>query len=261
MDVKPAAVVLRAHFIIMEKIKTIRLNDTDSTNHFMHEYRGEEGSLMTVVTAEFQKTGHGQGTNKWESEAGKNLLFSVKTYPENLDARRQFVMLEAGALAVRDALARYASDMTVKWPNDVYWRDKKISGTLSECTISHGLVGSCTLGTGININQRVFTSGAPNPVSLSLILGRDVDREEVMDAFLECYEPLLGMVNAGRYDEIDGLYASVLYRREGFHAYRDTDGEFMAAIECIEPDGRLVLRREDGSLSSYLFKEVEAVIR
>ena len=56
------------------------------------------------------------------------------------------------------------------------------------------------------------------------------------------------MVNAGRYDEVDRLYAESLYRREGLHAYRDKGGAFMAAIERIEPDGRLVLRREDGGV-------------
>lgn len=246
---------------MMEDIKIIRLDETDSTNHYLHGYRGGEGRLMTVATAEYQSAGHGQGGNTWESEVGKNLLFSVMVRPKQLDVRRQFVMLEAGALAVRDALARYAGDMTVKWPNDVYWRDMKISGTLSECTVAGGCVGRCILGTGINVNQHVFPASVPNPVSLSGIVGRDVDRGEVLAAFLESFRTLLGMVDACEYDEVDRRYASSLYRREGFHAYRDKGGCFKAAIHRIEPDGRLVLRREDGSLSRYMFKEVEAVIR
>lgn len=245
---------------MMEDIKIIRICETDSTNRYLHGYDGEEGGLMTVVVAEYQSAGHGQGGSKWESEPGKNLLFSVMTRPERLDVRRQFVMLEAGALAVRDALARYAGGMTVKWPNDVYWHDMKISGTLSECTVAGGLVGRCILGTGVNVNQRKFTGDAPNPVSLGLILDREVDRSEVLASFLDSFRTLFGMVNAGRYDEVDRLYAESLYRREGFHAYRDKGGAFMAAIERIEPDGRLVLRREDGGVSAYMFKEVEAVI-
>lgn len=140
---------------------------------------------MTIVTADNQTAGRGQGRNTWESEPGRNLLFSVKTYPKGLDARRQFVMLEAGALSVRDALSAYADGFTVKWPNDIYHNDMKISGTLSECTIVHGLVGSCIMGTGININQREFISDAPNPVSLAQILGHDVSREDILDNVLE----------------------------------------------------------------------------
>lgn len=244
----------------MELIKTIRLDETTSTNLYLRNYAGDEGRLMTVVTAEHQTAGRGQGRNTWESEAGKNLLFSIKTRPERLAARRQFAMLEAGALAVRDALAAYADGITVKWPNDVYWHDLKISGTLSECTVSGGLVGTCVLGTGININQQTFTGGAPNPVSLCHVTGHDVCRDEVLDAVITRFAHYLGMVNAGAYDDIDALYAAALYRRTGLHAYRDASGEFMAEVERVEPDGRLVLRKADGEVKEYLFKEVEHVI-
>lgn len=244
----------------MELTKTIRLAETDSTNRFLREYRGEEGRMMTVVTAEHQTAGRGQGGNSWESEAGQNLLFSVKTRPEGLEARRQFVMLEAAALAVRDALSAHTGEITIKWPNDIYWRDMKISGTLSECTVSGGLVGSCITGTGININQRVFTSNAPNPVSLCQITGHSVSREAVLDMFISRFRAYLGTVNAGEYDTIDSQYYAALYRRTGLHPYRDANGEFMAETEKVEPDGRLVLRRVDGGRSVYLFKEVEFII-
>ena len=241
-------------------VKITTLGETDSTNRFMREYTGGEGRLMTVVTAEHQTAGRGQGRNTWESEAGKNLLFSVLTRPSGLAARRQFVMLEAGALAVRDALAAVIGETTVKWPNDVYWRDMKISGTLSECAVSGGLVGGCIIGTGINVNQHVFTSDAPNPVSLSQITGHDVDREEVLGLLIERFREYLELVNDCRYDHIHSLYTASLYRREGMHAYRDATGGFMAAIERVEPDGRLVLRRDTGEVNEYLFKEVEYVI-
>ena len=244
----------------MEDIITLRLKETDSTNRFLREYTGEEGSLMTVVTADYQTAGRGQGRNSWESAPGQNLLFSVKVRPRGVEARRQFVMLEAGALAVRDALGHYAGGFTVKWPNDVYWRDMKISGTLSECTIAKGFVGSCILGVGINVNQREFTGGAPNPVSLLNILGRDTDREELLGLFEDCFNRYLGMVDAGRYADIHALYCASLYRRTGFHAWRDAAGGFTASIIRVEPDGRLVLRKETGEVKKYLFKEVEHMI-
>ena len=239
--------------------KIIRIGETDSTNRFLREYKGEEGSLMTVAAADYQTAGRGQGSNTWESEAGKNLLFSILTHPERLGAQRQFVMLEAGSLAVRDALSPYADGFSVKWPNDVYWHDMKISGTLSECTISHGFVSRCIMGTGININQRTFVSDAPNPVSLAQITGHDVSREIVMESVIGRLGHYLGMITEDRYDEIHALYHEALYRREGLHAYRDTTDCFMAAIRGIEPDGRLVLRRADGSERTYMFKEVEFI--
>lgn len=244
----------------MEDIVTLRLAETDSTNRFLREYRGEEGALMTFAVAGYQTAGRGQGRNTWESAPGENLLFSVKVRPEGLAARRQFAMLEAGALAVCGTLSHYACGFTVKWPNDVYWHDLKVSGTLSECTVAKGLVGSCILGVGINVNQLRFTGGAPNPVSLAAILGRKVGLDGVFGRFTDLFRRYLGMVNAGLYGEMHSMYCGALYRRTGLHAWRDAAGRFTAAVERVEPDGRLVLRRTDGSLSSYLFKEVEHVI-
>lgn len=103
-------------------------------------------------------------------------------------------------------------------------------------------------------------SDAPNPVSLSQILGRDIDADEVLGVLLRRFEVYLGMVNEGRYDEVASLYSAALYRRSGRHAYNDAGGDFMAELECIESDGHLVLRRDNGSLSRYAFKEVKYVL-
>lgn len=245
----------------MERIKKIIITETDSTNRWMHDYRGEEGTVMTVVVADYQTAGRGQGTNRWESEDGKNLMFSIRTHPQGVPVGRQYIMLEAASLAVRDALACHTDGITIKWPNDIYHLDRKISGTLSECTINGSTIKDCIVGTGINVNQQLFTSDAPNPVSLCQITGHETDRMALLDTVLERFDHYLGMVDAGLYDDIATLYMQSLYRREGFFCYRDRDGEFMAAIETVEPDGHLMLRRADGRLSRYAFKEVEFVIR
>lgn len=244
----------------MEKIKIIKLSETDSTNRFLREYKGDEGLLMTVATADYQTAGRGQGSNTWESERGQNLLFSVKVYPTGIEAARQYVMLEAGALALYETLSEYVGDITIKWPNDIYWHDMKISGTLSECTVSHNFINNCILGTGVNINQQVFRSGAPNPVSLCQILKRKVSKKEVIDAFLRYFEKNLYMVNEGNCHEIDKAYTAVLYRRTGFFTYEDVTGRFSAEFERIEPNGNLVLRKTDGSQCKYAFKEVKYII-
>lgn len=244
----------------MEQIKTIFIEETGSTIDFLRDYRGEEGTRMTVACAESQTAGRGQGSNRWESEAGKNLLLAVKTYPKEVPARRQFVLLEAGALAVKDALERHTDGISVKWPNDVYHGDCKISGTLSECTIAHGLVTSCIIGTGININQRLFTGDAPNPTSLAIINGRDADRTDILGAFAARLSEYLDMIDGGLYDDIHAMYKASLYRRHGIHEYRDAGGGFTAAMETVHPDGRLVLSAQDGKRREYAFKEVSFII-
>lgn len=269
----------------MEKIKIIELEEVDSTNRFLHDYEGEEGELMTVAVARRQSAGRGQGENSWESEDGKNLTFSVKFRPEGVAANCQYVLLEAMALAVREALAgeidkvrswRMLEDydfmfgrsvasgtdcrgLTVKWPNDIYWDDLKISGTLSECEVNSKGVSSCIIGTGINVNQREFLSDAPNPVSLSQVVRRTVPLKKLFRSVLESFERYLAMVNAGEYDALKREYMSVLYRRNGSYGYRDADGDFYARIEDVDRNGHLMLRRDDGRLLEYEFKEVKFI--
>lgn len=244
----------------MENIKKIFIAETDSTNKYLNEYHGEEGQAMTVVWTDFQTAGRGQGTNTWESERGKNLTFSVKTRPTRTPAARQYVMLEAGALAVRGALSEYMDDVTIKWPNDIYWRNLKISGTLSICTIRQQLVKDCIIGTGINVNQRKFTSDAPNPVSIYQITGEENDREQLLDNVLERFREYLERIGHGQLDNIHNEYKASLYRRSGSHHYEDSHGAFTAEIADIEKNGHIVLRRDDGHESRYAFKEVKFIL-
>ena len=244
----------------MEGIKLIHTVETDSTNRLLRDYAGEEGRLLTVLTADYQTAGRGQGRNTWESEPGKNLLASIRLHPRGLAAARQYALTEAGALAVRDTVAAYVGGASVKWPNDVYAGDRKISGTLSECDISGTSIKTCTLGIGLNVNQRVFRSGAPNPVSIAQLTGRDADLGEVLRLLIGNLRAYMAMVDSGECDRLHRLYLGALYRREGFFEYEDAGGRFMAETETVEPGGLLVLRRQDGRLSKYELKEVKFIL-
>ena len=161
------------------------------------------------------------------------------------------------ALALRDALAEYTDDIAIKWPNDIYWRDCKISGTIIENTISARHIADCIIGTGVDVNQEVFRSDAPNPVSLKQILGHDVDRMKLLKDIVRRIDAYLEEIRNGNYEKIATLYMSYLYRSKGFYAYRDKDGRFEAAVVEVEDDGHLVLRDREGRVRSYAFKEVE----
>ena len=143
----------------IDKMKTelIYLEQTDSTNRYLRENHLSsliDEDKMVVVWTGYQTAGKGQGSNVWESERDENLLFSVLVHPVSVPVNKQFVLSMAIALAVKKTLDTYTDDITVKWPNDVYWRDNKISGTLIETTItSHG-IRDCVFGTGIDINQK-----------------------------------------------------------------------------------------------------------
>ena len=220
--------------------KIVHIDETDSTNRWLREQGGEENM---VVWADYQTAGRGCGTNHWESERGKNLTFSMLLHPNDVPAQKQFRISRAISLAICKALGQHIGDLSIKWPNDIYWRDGKIGGILIEVT----------LGIGLNINQRVFRSDAPNPVSMWQICEQETDCEQLLQEILQAFQEYMGKSNK---DE----YQSMLYRRKGFHPYADKDGAFMAEIIDVEDDGHLLLRDDNGQLRRYAFKEVTFVI-
>ena len=241
--------------------RIIRLQKTDSTNNYLHALaRPEQLGEGSVVWAEFQTAGRGQIGNSWESAEGENLTFSVVLYPTFLLANRQFLISQITALSVKQTLDRYVDDITVKWPNDIYWRDRKICGMLIENDLAGQFIYSSILGIGININQKEFKSNAPNPVSLYQIIGKRTDRENFLQEFLERLYANYLLLLQEKEVLIQEAYRQSLYRCEGFHLYEDANGRFEAAIEEIEPSGYLHLRLRDNTIRRYEFKEVRFVI-
>ena len=257
------------------QFRWIELDEVDSTNTFLRGYRPAQLATLTLVTAEHQTAGRGQGTNHWEAETGKNLLFSLLLQPASLPVSQMFVLSEAIALSILEAVqqaltatpphplgtgfsteAAAQEAVTVNWPNDVYVRDLKIAGILIENELTGQHLGRSIIGCGVNVNQQRFLSDAPNPVSLYQLLQHETERrfvlEDIMAAFTRRYEDIL----QGNYTSIHAEYLSALYRRTGFHPYRDADGTFLAEIADVEPSGHLVLRDERGLLRRYAFKEV-----
>lgn len=247
-------------------IRFVALDETDSTNHYcLHSL--DEASLgaggpvrMVVVTAEYQSAGKGQGANTWESERGKNLLFSIMCHPQWIPVRMQFILSECIALAIRDALAEVADGISIKWPNDIYYGDRKICGILIENRLASGRIKDCVIGVGLNVNQQKFHGDAPNPVSLVQITGRETDRRALLGNIVARFGAYLKQSQKADYGTIASAYMASLYRGQGFHPYRDADGRFEAAIVEVEDDGRLILRDREGMIREYMFKEVEHVL-
>lgn len=244
------------------KTEIINLGETASTSDWLHSFPTPPPGCMTVAVATHQTAGRGQGTNRWESEAGKNLLFSILTSPVSVPADRQFVLSMAGALALKEVLDGYCGDIRLKWPNDIYWRDRKISGTLIETAIQGKTIRRCIYGIGLNVNQQVFRSDAPNPVSLYNIIGSATPLHELLDSILRCFATYYQRVAEGAFDSIVGEYNAALYRRDGFHAYQEvsTAELFRARIKHVGTDGLLHLVDTEGRERVYSLKEVKFII-
>lgn len=224
---------------------------------------------IQLVTTDYQTHGHGQVNTVWESARGENLLFSFLFRPEHITAGEQFFLSEIACLAVAHTLDAYTEGISVKWPNDVYHHDRKICGMLLRHTLSGAQISATLVGIGLNLNQKQFVGDAPNPVSLRQIIGRPVDREEVLCRFAHHFDRLLRAVTPPDADErlaqrqrLHREYLRRLYHRDGAHDYVDTaSGEtFSAHIVDVAPTGQLTLQTTDGSLRHYHFKEVRFVV-
>ena len=232
----------------------IHIDETESTNQWMKERIGRQDTATPLVCwADYQTAGRGCGTNRWESERGQNLLFSMLIHPTAITAREQFRISMAISLAISEALGRYIGDVSIKWPNDIYWRNGKIAGILIENTLQGGTIMDSVIGVGLNVNQRAFHSDAPNPVSLWQITEQETDREQLLTDILQTFDRLL-------YADNKAAYMSALYRRRGFHPYADSHGAFMAELVTVEDDGHLLLRDDNGLQRRYAFKEVQYVV-
>lgn len=239
----------------------IYIPQTISTNVSLAEIcsKGYTENLTSVYSS-FQTDGRGQRGNKWESEDGKNLLFSFVIFPNGLSAREHFILLQITALALFDTLSEYTDGISIKWPNDIYWMDRKICGTLIENDLSGMNIERSISGTGVNLNQKIFRSGAPNPISLSLITGQEYDIETVLHKIMNSASIYHRMFDNGESDIIRKKYFEAIYRKDGFYMYKDDNGTFDAIIEDIEKDGCLVLKDREGRVRKYLFKEVSYII-
>lgn len=221
---------------------------------------GDEATHGTAVMTREQTAGRGQRGNSWEAEPGKNITMSLMLHPEGLHPARQFVISQAVSLAIVEMLDSYVPDVSIKWPNDIYVGDRKICGILIENAITGSSITRCIVGIGLNVNQTLFLSDAPNPVSLRQLLpDTEFDIYALAELMIDGILRRVDNVLTGDDTDIAKAYFARLWRREGWHPYHDNlrDIDMEARIDAIAPAGPITLTdRADGMAREYAFKEV-----
>lgn len=241
------------------------ISSTNSTNTLVKELlaRGEWPEGERFLRAGYQTAGRGQTGNGWESEEGKNLLCSILLPPRT----NLFELNVVTAVAVHKTISESGiSELAIKWPNDIYWRDRKVAGILIENAIIGGEVRYSIAGIGLNVNQTEWHSDAPNPVSLKQISGREWEVEPLMQRLIE-------ETQKASQEDVWAYYKAHLYRGEGWwpfverevsteptmNAKADTQA-FMARIKNVLPTGEIVLETPQGNQQKYHFKQIRYVI-
>ena len=277
-------------------IKWYRTIDSTNTQAAREIDTAAEGS---VWIADYQTAGRGQRGNKWESSEGENLTFTILLRPEFLHPAQQFQISQVCALGV----CRYLSDKglptKIKWPNDIYIGNKKICGMLIENSVRGDKLAVSISGIGLNLNQTVFSSDAPNPTSLLLEFssrqllpdpphtqspgnGTDTpeegfrfNRKEELATLLGYIFTAYGELQDGFYKELDKEYTQNLYRLNEFHKFIEIsndadvnmpvekikDGkEITARIIGVDTYGCAILELENGETRNYPFKGIRYII-
>jgi len=210
----------------------------------------------TVIIASHQTAGRGQIGNRWHSEAGKNLTFSMVIYPGFLDLQKQFLLNMAVSLALVDYLKAIIPDVYIKWPNDIYISHKKIAGILVENSVSGNQIKQTVIGIGLNINQTLFPPDLPNPTSLALETGRKFELEEVTELILNFLDARLLQLKSEKFERLHTDYLKYLYRINKPYLF-DVNGETVEGIiKNVDDTGHLIVEIAD-ELRTFGFKEIK----
>jgi BirA family biotin operon repressor/biotin-[acetyl-CoA-carboxylase] ligase len=237
----------------------ITLKEVDSTNTYLKDLLSKSKPLPegTVIMAEEQFAGRGQQLNKWHSDPGKNLTFSVLLNPQFLPLLNQFDLTRVISLGIADALKPLLGEsVKIKWPNDIYYEDKKLGGVLVENMVKGSVIKHAIIGIGLNINQGSFPSHLPHAISLKQILHTDYDLKMLLSEICKNIEAYYLKLKAGKFEILRKEYLSRLFWLNENKTFSANGQMFEGRIRDVEPNGLLLLD-VNGRDQLYNLKEIE----
>ena len=230
-------------------MKFIDFEAIDSTNTYLkHNHNNLED--FTFVSAKYQSKGRGRGSRVWKSENGTNLLFSLLIKEESLISKFKDISIISAYSLIQVLEEKYhIPDLSIKWPNDIYYKDNKICGILLEA-VTTGKIDCLIVGIGLNVNQKTFDNDLKHPASsVSLILNRDIEIAELKQSI---YEQLAFNLQKLKQDE--DFYDNIVkydYLKNK-EVYADIDNE-VKKIKVVGINRDYSLRIEDGNEFRDLF--------
>lgn len=245
----------------MMPFRFLHLEKVVSTNTYLQEITENERARC-VVYADEQTAGKGMGANTWESEPGTNLTFSMGVDMAFLKAADQFLLSQAVPLGLLEVLDRWlpSGDLSVKWPNDLYYENRKLCGILINSTI-HGMdMGVSVIGIGLNVNQMHFQDWPTHPISMKMILKKEVALEPLLHQLVEAVDRRIQQLRSPEgIIEIKKEYLSRLYRYQTWAEYEVNGIKVRRRITGIDSFGRLETIDESGVKYVYDIKEIKFV--
>jgi BirA family biotin operon repressor/biotin-[acetyl-CoA-carboxylase] ligase len=236
------------------------MQSVDSTNNYaLAQVHAGLASHGTTFFAHEQWAGKGQRGKTWLAEKGSSLILSVVIDPKPLSITQQFQLSACVAVSFCEFFSRYAGDDTsIKWPNDIYWQDRKAGGILVENVISANTWQWAVAGMGININQPSFDEELKNPVSLRQITGKTFDTLELAKELCLILDQHFNELIDTGFDHIYQLYTGHLYKKGQLVRFKKGPRTFEARIINVSPEGRLIVQH--ATEEEFIWGEIEWII-
>lgn len=241
----------------------INIDTIDSTlNYVKNKLIISDENEGIIVSCNNQTAGKGQNNNFWESEVGKNVTISFFIKPKNyIDISDQFKISVFVAVSVFEFIKTYIKEnVSIKWPNDIYYKNKKIAGILIEHSIELNKLETTLIGIGININQEIFKSDAPNPISLKSITNQTFELEGLIYQLAEILNKNMFVLKTN-YLILKDIYLKNLFHKNTFHSYIYKGDELVAKITDINNYGHLILETNDGTTITCDMNEIKHVLK
>ena len=245
----------------------LHLDEVDSTNAFLLRKQESVDICGCVVSADMQTAGKGMGANSWESESGKNLTFSMGVDMSFMKAADQFLLSQAVPLGLLDVLDTIIVGQThrssptealmVKWPNDLCYGNRKLCGILINNMI-HGMdLGVSVIGIGLNVNQMQFKDWPTHPVSIKMILGKEMELEPLLEQLVKSVDDKIQLMRSpeGR-SSIQSSYLQRMYQYRQWADYEVDGVKVKRFITGLDPFGRLTTIDKEGKEFVYDLKEI-----
>ena len=177
---------------------------------------------------------------------------------EDLPSNKISSITYAVSLGLENAFKKYKiPNITIKWPNDIMSRSKKMAGILIENQIKQGNVVSSVIGLGINVNEKKFKS-LPQATSMLLATGNKFDLNEVLQLVIDEILIQLNKLDKGEHANLKIKYETSLFRKDIISVFEVPDGyRFNGKIKGVNEIGKIVIENENEISNSYQLKEIK----
>lgn len=236
------------------RFKQFLYQELDSTNAEAQRLIKDGLNQSAAIISQYQLQGRGQKGNCWHSEIGKNILLSIIYFHNNMPTEKQFEISIKTSLGIIDFIKGYKIEAQIKWPNDILVNEKKLAGILIENNIKGRYVSSSIIGIGLNLNQNIFPKELTQVTSLNILTQKTYDLEKATKSLTE---KVLNRLKTNK--NLQKEYLNNLFGLNEYRKYLYKSEIITASIQDVLSTGELVLQKEDKSIITCVFKDIQVV--